>query len=165
MAKANITKKAAALAALEAGLKPADHIAKAAKVSRATVYNWRKEAATNPALDNALQQKREQLAAKMEALAGSIADKLLSNVESVTWDNKAGTVLGIVTDKWLALTGQAQSITETRVSGQVDITLEARRAVELYRQEGFTESEAIEALQEDDPELWRALVSAGNGQA
>ena len=160
MAKVNITKKAAALAALEAGLKPADHIAKAAKVSRATVYNWRKEAATNPALDNALQQKREQLAAKMEALAGSIADKLLSDVESVTWDNKAGTVLGIVTDKWLALTGQAQSITETRVSGNINITVEARRALELYTAEGFSVEEARGLLAEDDPELYRALLSS-----
>jgi hypothetical protein len=54
-------------------------------------------------------------AAKMEALAAGIADKLLTDLESVTWDNKAATVLGIATDKWLALTGQAQTITESRV--------------------------------------------------
>ena len=163
MTRNNIPKKAAALASLEAGIRPADDIAKAASVSRATLYNWRKEAETNPALSSALQQKRAQLAAKMEALAGGIADKLLSDLDSVTWDNKAGTVLGIVTDKWLALTGQAQSITETRVSGAVSITVEARRALELYTAEGFTAEEARGLLAEDDPELYRALLSAEHG--
>lgn len=160
MAKANISKKAAALAAIEANVKPAGQVAKAAKVSRATLYNWKREAASSPELSIAVQAKREQLAAKMEQLAAGIADKLLSDVDSVTWDNKAGTVLGIVTDKWLALTGQAQSITETRVSGAVNITVEARRALELYTAEGFTVDEARNLLAEDDPELYRALLSS-----
>jgi uncharacterized protein YidB (DUF937 family) len=105
------------------------------------------------------------LAGRFFTLASNLADRLTGAVPDATWDNKAVQGLQVAVDKWLALTGQAQSITETRVSGQVDITLEARRAVELYRQEGFSEQEAVEALQEDDPELWRALVSAGNGQA
>lgn len=163
MAKNNIPKKAAALAAIEANLKPAGQVAKAAKVSRATIYNWKREASESPELTAAVQAKREQLAAKMEKLAGGIADKLLSDLDSVTWDNKAGTVLGIVTDKWLALTGQAQSITETRVSGAVNITVEARRALELYTAEGFTAEEARGLLAEDDPELYRALLSAEHG--
>ena len=163
MSKANITKKAAALAAIEANVKPAGQVAKAANVSRATLYNWKREAAISPELSIAVQVKREQLAAKMESLAAGIADKLLSDVDSVTWDNKAGTVLGIVTDKWLALTGQAQSITETRVSGAINITVEARRALELYTAEGFTVEEAKGLLAEDDPELYRALLAAEHG--
>lgn len=163
MAKNNIPKKAAALAAIEANLKPAGQVAKAAKVSRATIYNWKREASESPELTAAVQAKREQLAAKMEALAGGIADKLLSDLDAVTWDNKAGTVLGIVTDKWLALTGQAQSITETRISGAVNITVEARRALELYTAEGFSAEEARGLLAEDDPELYRALLSAEHG--
>jgi hypothetical protein len=79
----------------------------------------------------------------MEALAAGIADKLLTDLESVTWDNKAATVLGIATDKWLALTGQAQTITESRVSGSIDLTVEARRAVQMYVNEGFTQAEAV----------------------
>ena len=164
MSKANITKKAAAIAALEAGLKPVDQVAKAANISKATLYNWRNEAKGNPELEEAVREKRSQLAAKMEALAAGIADKLLSDVESVTWDNKAGTVLGIATDKWLALTGQAQTITESRVSGSIDLAIEARRAVQLYINEGFTPTEAVASLQDDDPELYRAYLSASHGR-
>lgn len=159
MSNRNLTKKAAAIAALEAGLKPADQVARAANVSKATVYNWKREAASNPELSEIVQQKRQELAAKMEALAAGIADKLLSDVESASWDNKAGTVLGIVTDKWLALTGQPTAITEARVSGAINITVEAWRALELYTAEGFSVDEARELLAEDDPELWRALIA------
>ena len=70
--------------------------------------------------------------------------------------------LGVAVDKWLALTGQAQTITETRVSGTINLVAEARQAVELYQNEGFSETEAIEALAEDDPELWRALIAEGH---
>lgn len=164
MSKANIAKKAAAVAALEAGLKPVDQVAKAANVSKATVYNWRNEAKGNPELEEAIREKRSQLAAKMEALAAGIADKLLSDVESASWDNKAGTVLGIATDKWLALTGQAQTITESRISGSIDLTIEARRAVQMYINEGFTPAEAVASLQDDDPELYRAYLSASHGR-
>ena len=165
MAKSNIPKKASAIAALEAGLKPVGQVAKAANVSPATLYNWRNEAKGNPELEEAIREKRSQLAAKMEALAAGIADKLLTDLESVTWDNKAGTVLGIATDKWLALTGQAQTITESRVSGSIDLTIEARRAVQLYVNEGFTPAEAVASLQDDDPELYRAYLSASHGRA
>lgn len=164
MSKANIAKKAAAIAALEAGLKPVDQVARAANVSPATLYNWRNEAKGNPELEEAIREKRSQLAAKMEALAAGIADKLLSDLNSITWDNKAGTVLGIATDKWLALTGQAQTITESRVSGSIDLTVEARRAVQLYVNEGFTPAEAVASLQDDDPELYRAYLSASHGR-
>lgn len=164
MSKANIAKKAAAVAALEAGLKPVDQVARAANVSQATLYNWRNEAKGNPELEEAVREKRAQLAAKMEQLAAGIADKLLSDVESASWDNKAGTVLGIATDKWLALTGQAQTITESRISGSIDLTVEARRAVQLYVNEGFTPAEAVASLQDDDPELYRAYLSASHGR-
>lgn len=162
MSKANISKRAASVAALEAGIKPADDIAKAANVSRATIYNWKREANSNQALADAIQVKRTELAAKMERLAGSIADKLLSDVESASWDNKAGTVLGIVTDKWLALTGQPSQITETRVSGSISLVAEARQALQMYVTEGFSAEEAMTALQEDDSELYRALLSASH---
>lgn len=162
MSKRNINKKASAIAALEAGLKPADQVAKAANVSKATVYNWKREAATNPELSEIVQQKRQELAAKMEALAAGIADKLLSDIDSVTWDNKAGTVLGIVTDKWLALTGQPQQITESRVSGSINLLVEARQALQMYEREGFAPADALECLRDDDPELYRALLSASH---
>lgn len=162
MSKRNINKKASAIAALEAGLKPADQVAKAANVSKATVYNWKREAANNPELSEIVQQKRQELAAKMESLAAGIADKLLSDIESVTWDNKAGTVLGIVTDKWLALTGQPQQITESRVSGSINLLVEARQALQMYEREGFEASDALECLRDDDPELYRALLTASH---
>ena len=164
MTKRNLTKKAAAIAALESGLKPADQVARAASVSKATLYNWKRAAANNPELSEIVQQKRAALAAKMEALAAGIADKLLSNIESASWDNKAGTVLGIVTDKWLALTGQPTAITESRVSGSVDLIVEARRALRLYQAEGFGVDDAMQCLRDDDPELYRALLSASHTQ-
>lgn len=162
MTKRNLTKKAAAIAALESGLKPADQVARAANVSKATVYNWKREAANNPELNEIVQQKRVELAAKMEALAAGIADKLLNDVESASYDNKAGTVLGIVTDKWLALTGQPTAITESRVSGSIDLVVEARRALQLYQAEGFGADDAMTCLRDDDPELYRALLSASH---
>lgn len=164
MARSNIPKKAAAVAALQAKTASPQKIAKAANVSPATLYNWKREAQGNPELEEAIKEKRSQLAAKMEALAAGIADKLLSDLDSITWDNKAGTVLGIATDKWLALTGQAQTITESRVSGSIDLTIEARRAVQLYINEGFTPAEAVASLQDDDPELYRAYLSASHGR-
>jgi hypothetical protein len=66
-------------------------------------------------------------------------------------------------DKWLTLTGQASTITESRVSGSIDLTIEARRAVQLYVNEGFTPSEAVESLRDDDPELYRAYLSDSHG--
>ena len=162
MTKRNLTKKAAAIAALESGLKPADQVARAASVSKATLYNWKRAAANNPELSEIVQQKRAALAAKMEALAAGIADKLLTDLNSVTWDNKAGTVLGIVTDKWLALTGQPTAITESRVSGSVNLLVEARQALQMYEREGFGPADAIECLRDDDPELYRALLTASH---
>lgn len=162
MSKRNVTRKAAAIAALEAGLKPADQVARAASISKATLYNWKREAASNPELSEIVQQKRQELAAKMEALAAGIADKLLSDIESVTWDNKAGTVLGIVTDKWLALTGQPTAITEARVSGSINLLVEARQALQMYEREGFAPADALECLRDDDPELYRALLTASH---
>jgi len=164
MTKRNLTKKAAAIAALESGLKPADQVARAASVSKATLYNWKRAAANNPELSEIVQQKRAALAAKMEALAGSIADKLLNDVDSASYDNKAGTVLGIVTDKWLALTGQPSTITESRVSGSIDLVVEARQALRLYQNEGFGAEDAMQCLRDDDPELYRALLSASHTQ-
>lgn len=162
MSRKNTVKRATAVAALEAKLKPAEAIAKAASVSRGTIYNWQRQARESPELSELVQQKREQLAAKMEALAAGIADKLLTDLNSVTWDNKAGTVLGIVTDKWLALTGQPQQISETRVSGSIDLVVEARRALQLYQAEGFSPTDAMQCLRDDDPELYRALLSASH---
>lgn len=162
MSRRNLSKRAAAVAALEAGLKPADHVARAASISKATLYNWKREAASNPELGEIVQQKRQELAAKMESLAAGIADKLLSDIESATWDNKAGTVLGIVTDKWLALTGQPQQITENRVSGSINLLVEARQALQMYEREGFAPADAIECLRDDDPELYRALLTASH---
>jgi len=165
MAKRNITKQAAALAALDARNGSVSKLASELNVSRQTIYDWKNKAKADPELATAVQLEKQELAGRFFTLASNLADRLTGAVPDATWDNKAVQGLQVAVDKWLALTGQAQSITETRVSGQVDITLEARRAVELYRQEGFSEQEAVEALQEDDPELWRALVSAGNGQA
>ena len=164
MSRKNTAKRAAAVAALDAKIKPAEAIAKAANVSKGTVYNWQRQARENPELSELVRQKREQLAAKMEALAASIADKLLNDVESASYDNKAGTVLGIVTDKWLALTGQPSTITESRVSGSIDLVMEARQALRLYQAEGFGADDAMQCLRDDDPELYRALLSASHTQ-
>ena len=159
MKRPSITKQAAALAAIDAGTQTVEEIASAVNVSRATIYNWKKQARSDSALQEAVQLEKGELAGKFFALASGLAERLTGALPDATWDNKAVQGLAVSIDKWLALTGQAQTITETRVSGKVDVLLEARQAVELYRQEGFTEVEAIEALSEDDPELWRALVA------
>jgi len=163
MSKSNIPQKAQAVAALEAGLSSVDKIAKAAKVSRATIYNWQREAKQGGPLEEAIQAKKAALAAKMESLAAGIADKLLNQLDLVSFDNKAPAVMASSIDKWLTLTGQASSITESRVSGSIDLTIEARRAVQLYVNEGFTPSEAVESLRDDDPELYRAYLSDSHG--
>jgi hypothetical protein len=163
MSKSNIPQKAQAVAALEAGLSSVDKIAKAANVSRATIYNWQREAKQGGPLEEAVQMKKAALADKMETLAAGIADKLLNQLDLVSFDNKAPAVMASSIDKWLTLTGQASSITESRVSGSIDLTIEARRAVQLYVSEGFTPAEAVASLQDDDPELYRAYLSDSHG--
>ena len=159
MKKPSITKQAAALAAIDAGTQTIEEIASALNVSRATLYNWKKQARSDSALRDAVQLEKGELAGRFFALASGLAERLTGALPDATWDNKAVQGLSVAVDKWLALTGQAQAITETRITGKVDVLIEARQAVELYRQEGFTEIEAIEALAEDDPELWRALIA------
>lgn len=162
MKKPSITKQAAALASLETGSQTVEEVAKSVNVSRATIYNWKKQAQTDRALQEAVQMEKSELAGKFFALASGLAERLTGALPDATWENKAVQGLSVAVDKWLALTGQAQTITETRVSGTVNLLVEARQAVDLYRSEGFSEIEAIEALAEDDPELWRALVAEGH---
>lgn len=159
MKKPSITKQAAALAAIDAGTQTVEEIAAAVNVSRATLYNWKKQARSDSTLREAIQLEKGELAGKFFALASGLAERLTGALPEANWDNKAVQGLAVSVDKWLALTGQAQAITETRITGKVDVLLEARQAVELYKQEGFSEVEAIEALSEDDPELWRALIA------
>ena len=159
MKKNSITKQAAALAAIDAGTQTVEEIANAINVSRATIYNWKRQARSNPVLQDAVQLEKSELAGRFFALASGLAERLTGALPEANWDNKAVQGLAVSVDKWLALTGQAQVITETRISGKVDLLIEARQAVTLYRQEGFTEIEAMEALAEDDPELWRALIA------
>ena len=159
MKRPSITKQAAALAALDAGTQTVEEIANAVNVSRATIYNWKRQARSDSTLQDAIQLEKSELAGRFFALASGLAERLTGALPDANWDNKAVQGLAVSVDKWLALTGQAQTITETRVSGKIDVLVEARQAVELYRQEGFTEIEAIEALAEDDPELWRALIA------
>lgn len=163
MRKPSITKQAAALAAIDAGTQTVEEIANAINVSRATIYNWKRQARSNPALQDAVQLEKSELAGRFFALASGLAERLTGALPEANWDNRAVQGLAVSVDKWLALTGQAQTITETRVSGKIDVLVEARQAVELYRREGFTEVEAIEALAEDDPELWRALIADSHG--
>lgn len=162
MKKPSITKQAAALASLESKTQTVEEVAKSVNVSRATIYNWKKQAQSDKALAEAVQLEKAELAGRFFALASGLADRLTGALPEANWDNKAVQGLGVAVDKWLALTGQAQSITETRVSGSINLLVEARQAVELYQNEGFSETEAIEALAEDDPELWRALVAEGH---
>ena len=163
MRKPSITKQAAALAAIDAGTQMVEEIANAINVSRATIYNWKRQARSNPALQDAVQLEKSELAGRFFALASGLAERLTGALPDANWDNKAVQGLAVSVDKWLALTGQAQSITETRVSGSINLLVEARQAVELYQNEGFSEVEAIEALAEDDPELWRALIANSHG--
>lgn len=164
MKRPSITKQAAALASLDTGSQTVEEVAKSVNVSRATIYNWKKQAQSDKALADAIQMEKSELAGRFFALASGLAERLTGALPDATWDNKAVQGLSVAVDKWLALTGQAQTITETRVSGTVNLLVEARQAVDLYRQEGFSEVEAIEALAEDDPELWRALVADGHQQ-
>jgi transposase-like protein len=165
MTRRNITKKAAAIAAMDSTDKPAGQVAKALNISRSTLYNWKREAKANPALADAVQLERAELAGKYYRLAGGLADALIDQLPAANFENKAVTALATAADKWLALTGQAQTITESRVSGSIDLVIEARRAVQLYIAEGFTESGAVECLRDDDPELYRALLSASHAAA
>lgn len=163
MRRPSITKQAAALASLEAKTRTVAEVAKSVNVSRATLYNWRKQAQSDKALAEAVQLEKAELAGRFFQLASGLAERLTGALPEASWDNKAVQGLSIAVDKWLALTGQAQSITETRVSGSINLLVEARQAVELYQNEGFSEVEAIEALAEDDPELWRALIAESHG--
>lgn len=163
MRKPSITKQAAALAAIDAGTQTVEEIANAINVSRATIYNWKRQARSDSTLQEAVQLEKSELAGRFFALASGLAERLTGALPEANWDNKAVQGLAVSVDKWLALTGQAQAITETRISGKVDLLIEARQAVTLYRQEGFTEIEAIEALAEDDPELWKALIADSHG--
>lgn len=154
--------KAAIVAASQVGQVPNEELAKRASVPISTLYEWKRQAASNPELSAAVAKEREKLAAKMSALAEKLATRLTDIADEASFDNRASTALGIAIDKWLALTGQPNQITESRQSGRVEIVLEARRALELYQSEaGFTVEEAREALAEDDPELFRALVGEG----
>lgn len=162
MRKPSITKQAAALASLDTGNQTVGEVAKSVNVSRATIYNWKKQAQNDKALADAVHLERRELAGRFFTLASGLAERLTGALPEASWDNKAVQGLGVAVDKWLALTGQAQTITETRVSGTINLLVEARQAVELYQNEGFTEIEAIDALAEDDPELWRALVAEGH---
>lgn len=163
MAKHNLTKKAAAIAAMDSTDKPAGQVAKALNISRATLYNWKKEARGNPALADAVQLERAELAGKYFKLAGGLADALIEQLPAANFENKAVAALATAADKWLALTGQAQAITETRVSGSINLLAEARQALQIYAREGFSAAEAAECLRDDDPELYRALLSASHG--
>lgn len=159
MATRNITKKAAAIAALDAKSLPASTLAKRLNVSRATLYNWKAEAESSPELGQAVELEKSALAGRFFTLASGLADQLINTMDSATYDNRAVNVLATAVDKWLALTGQAQTITETRVRGSVSIKAEAAQALQLYVNEGFTVEESRALLQEDDPELYRALLA------
>lgn len=152
----SIATKATILAAVESDVQSASEAARRAKVSRNTIYAWQREAQDNPALSDAVQQKRQALAEKMETLASKLADKLISVADEADLNNKASTALGISVDKWLALTGQPSSITEHRHL-HLDLTSEAISALQAYLDAGFSEQEARADLAAADPDLFRAL--------
>jgi len=162
MSKRNLTKQAAAIAALDSGSKPAGQIAESLNVSRATLYNWKKRAQTDQELSDLIQLERQELAGKYFQLASGLASALIEKLPDATFENKAVSALATAADKWLALTGQPQQITESRVSGSINLLVEARQALRMYEQEGFAPADALECLRDDDPELYRALLTASH---
>lgn len=161
MKRKSNTEKAAIIAASLEGVASNQEIAARARVPESTLYTWKREARNRPELSKLVDEQRAKLAEKLERLAGGIADKLIERVEEASFDNRAGAVLASAVDRWLAVTGQPGQITESRsTSLQVNLLVDARQALSLYQAEGFSVDEARGLLAEDDPELYRALISA-----
>lgn len=154
--KISIERKAAIVAAMQARTKPVEVLAKQANYSPNSLYAWQRQAEADPALKEKVEKQREGLAAKMELLANKLADKLTSIADEATWENKGATAMGISIDKWLALTGQPGQITEHRHL-HVHLTQDALAALAAYLEAGYTAQEARQCLQQDDPDLFRAL--------
>lgn len=154
--KPTLDTKAAAVAALEARAHPVEELAKRANVSPRTLYSWQQQAQQDPALQAKTEKQRAALAEKMETLANKLADKLTSIADEATWENKGATAMGISIDKWLALTGQPSQITEHRHL-HLHLAQDALAALAAYLEAGYTAQEARQCLQQDDPDLFRAL--------
>lgn len=154
--------KASVVAASLEGVASNEEIARKARVPISTLYEWKRQAKNNPELTELVDQKRVALAEKMRLLAEGIADKLIGQVDQASFDNKAATVMGIAADKYALFSGQPTQITESRAIN-VNLTLDARAAISQYQAAGFSAEEALEALSEDDPDLYRAYVGAEQG--
>ena len=148
-------KKAAALAALAVGAQTDAEIAASVGVAPRTLQNWRAQAERDPNLAQLARQTLARLMPKYAQLAEGITDRLLEQVDQASYENKASTVLGILTDKLMAAAGMAGQVVEHRHT--LDLSQDAQAALRLYLDEGFTLSEARRLLAEDDPELARHL--------
>ena len=148
-------KKAAALAALAVGAQTDAEIAASVGVAPRTLQNWRAQAERDPNLAHLARQTLARLMPKYAQLAEGITDRLLEQVDQASYENKASTVLGILTDKLMAAAGMAGQVIEHRHT--LDLSAEAHAALRLYLDEGFTLGEARKLLAEDDPELARHL--------
>lgn len=158
--KTNAEKATIIAAALE-GVASNQEIAARARVPESTLYTWKREARNKPELSRLVDEQRAKLAEKLEKLAEGIANKLIEKVDEASFDNRAGSVLASAVDRWLAVTGQPGQITESRsTSLNVNLLVDARQALALYQAEGYSAEEARGLLAEDDPELYRALISA-----
>lgn len=160
MKRKSNAEKAAIIAASLEGVASNQEIAARAKVPESTLYTWKREARNKPELSKLVDEQRAKLAEKLEKLAGGIADKLIERIDEASFDNRAGSVLASTVDKWLAVTGQPNQISESRsTSLQVNLLVDARQALAMYQAEGFSAEEAPGLLAEDDPELYRALLA------
>ena len=148
-------RKAAALALLQVGANSDAEIAEGLGVATRTLRGWQAEAQRDPNLAALARQTLARLMPKYAQLAEGITDRLLEQVDQASYENKASTVLGILTDKLMAAAGMAGQVIEHRHT--LDLSQDAQAALRLYMDEGFTLGEARRLLAEDDPELARHL--------
>lgn len=141
---------------MESKVHPVSVVARRANVSEKTLYDWRKQAASNPEFQALLDQKRQALALKLHQAADLYVDKITDLVDTADLNNKASTAMGILLDKALAYSGQPSTITEHRHL-HLDLTSEAISALQAYLDAGFSEQEARADLAAADPDLFRAL--------
>lgn len=156
----------AAVAAVDAGLLSPGAAAAAAGVAPRTLRGIRQRARTSPELAarvaieaSQLRDQREQAAAAVLETALAALARLAATADEATWqDGAAGQVVRLL-QSWQTLTGQASAITEER-RVTLDLTAAAAAAVERYTAAGYTTTEALACLREDDPELFTAYRPA-----
>lgn len=160
-----------AVAAVDSGLLSPAAAAAAAGVAPRTLRGIRQRARLQPELAARVATEADRLREAREAAAGQVLGAALAALDTLTataanasWDNGAAGQVVRLLQTWQTLTGQASSITEER-RVTLDLTAAASQAIRQYLEAGYTEAEALDCLEQDDHELWRAYQAGPTGPA